>query len=88
MKYATGFVKEKIGDAEIAIVLGSGLGDLVEILEDKKVNSNLSSENRVLRYSFYASNFSHWAWEASLQRLDRRQKGSMLVWPRTYVRRV
>jgi len=32
MKYATNFVKEKIGDAEVAIVLGSGLGDLVEIL--------------------------------------------------------
>jgi len=37
MKFASIFVKEKIGDAEIAIVLGSGLGDLVEILQDKKV---------------------------------------------------
>jgi len=38
MKYASNFVKEKLGDAEIAIVLGSGLGDLVEILQDKKVS--------------------------------------------------
>jgi len=30
-------VKEKVGDAEIAIVLGSGLGGLVDILKDKKV---------------------------------------------------
>jgi len=37
MKYASNFVKERIGDAEVAIVLGSGLGGLVDILEDKKV---------------------------------------------------
>jgi len=37
MKYASTFVKDKIGDAEIAIVLGSGLGDLIKILSDTKV---------------------------------------------------
>jgi purine nucleoside phosphorylase len=34
MKFASQFVKESIGDAEVAIVLGSGLGDLINILSD------------------------------------------------------
>lgn len=50
MKYASNFVKEKLGDAEIAIVLGSGLGDLVEILQDKKVRDFKSRKLSIQRF--------------------------------------
>jgi purine nucleoside phosphorylase len=37
MKYAAKHVKAIIGEADIAIVLGSGLGGLVDVLDDPKV---------------------------------------------------
>lgn len=69
MKYASNFVKEKLGDAEIAIVLGSGLGDLVEILQDKKVRV-LRLENRVYRDTIHALDFCCWTWKTFILRFD------------------
>jgi purine nucleoside phosphorylase len=34
---AAKFIKEKLGTAEIAVVMGSGLNDFYELLENKKV---------------------------------------------------
>ena len=33
---AADYIREKVGEADIGVILGSGLGDYVEALEDAK----------------------------------------------------
>jgi hypothetical protein len=59
---AAKFIKEKLGTAEIAVVMGSGLNDFYELLDNAKVLDYTDIPGEFHFFKFFRNAFTNYFW--------------------------